>query len=114
MNPHSESAYFLNPLMRIFLQSLIEYVENLVPVELIPDFNRDGQIDSNDEGKTTEEERTLLAYWKTPEGLPSSFYADLEVKVVEPEDPNIDYGTVDYDEFIALQGVEPVKSLKHI
>jgi hypothetical protein len=35
MNPHSESAYFLNPLMRIFLQSLIEYVENLISVDLV-------------------------------------------------------------------------------
>ena len=39
MNPHSESAYFLNPLMRIFLQSLIEYVENLITVEIGSDPN---------------------------------------------------------------------------
>ena len=56
MNPHSESAYFLNPLMRIFLQSLIEYVENLVPVDIIPDFNRDGQINADDKNKVTEAE----------------------------------------------------------
>jgi hypothetical protein len=56
MNPHSESAYFLNPLMRIFLQSLIEYVENLINVDLVPDFDRNGQIDSNDRNKVTEAE----------------------------------------------------------
>ena len=56
MNPHSESAYFLNPLMRIFLQSLIEYVENLIPVDLVPDYDRDGQIDPDDKNKVTEAE----------------------------------------------------------
>ena len=61
MNPHSESAYFLNPLMRIFLQSLIEYVENLINVELAVDANRSGTKDDpgitfGADDKTSEEE----------------------------------------------------------
>ena len=48
MNPHSESAYFLNPLMRIFWQMLVEKEDFLIHVDLATDLNNDGKIDQAD------------------------------------------------------------------